>query len=169
MKQFETKSKTINGNTFYIRPFPAFTAANLTGELAALVTPLLGALAPLIGGAGSEKGLMDIDIDMAAPAVAGAFSSLSGDKLEMLMKKLLTKYNNISVELEGENEAQKLNDDLANEIFCGDAQDMFILAFEVIRINFNGFFKKLGGQSGLDAGLFRKMKLPSTTNTENLT
>ena len=41
-----------------------------------------------------------------------------------------------------------LDMDLVNEIFCGEVQDMFILAFYVIRLNFNGFFKKLAGRFG---------------------
>ena len=41
-----------------------------------------------------------------------------------------------------------LTEDLANEVFCEDVQDMFLLAFEVIRTNYNGFFKKLGGRFG---------------------
>ena len=41
-----------------------------------------------------------------------------------------------------------LTEDLANEVFCTDVQDMFILAFEVIRTNYNGFFKKLGDRFG---------------------
>mgnify|MGYP006918803675 FL=1 len=35
-----------------------------------------------------------------------------------------------------------------NDIFAGDLQDMFMLAVEVIKVNFNGFFKKLADRSG---------------------
>ena len=41
-----------------------------------------------------------------------------------------------------------MTEDLADEIFCGDTQDMFILAFDVIQANYSGFFKRLGGQFG---------------------
>ena len=40
MKQFEAKSKQIGENVFYIRPFPALVAANLSGDLAAVLTAL---------------------------------------------------------------------------------------------------------------------------------
>jgi hypothetical protein len=63
--------------------------------------------------------------------------------VEVLLHKLLTKYRNVTVELSDGSDAQILTDDLANEVFCGDAQDMFILAFEVIKVNFSGFFKNL--------------------------
>ena len=73
------------------------------------------------------------------------------------MKKLLITYENVIVELPvededgvktGEYEQEILDMDIVNEIFCGDVQDMFILAFYVIRLNFNGFFKRLAGPSG---------------------
>lgn len=73
------------------------------------------------------------------------------------MKKLLIAHKNVVVELPvmdeddvetGEYSQEILDMDIVNEIFCGDVQDMFILAFYVIRLNFNGFFKRLAGQSG---------------------
>lgn len=150
MKQLETRSAQIGENVFYIRPLPAFKAANMTGELAALVLPILSGLAPLLSDVGTgegEKSLFDVDLGEAAPAIAGAFSSISGDKLELILKHLLIAGKNISVETPGE-KARLLTEDLANEVFCTDVQDMFLLAFEVIRTNYNGFFKKLGSQFG---------------------
>lgn len=44
LKQLEPKKETIGGLNFYIRPFPAMIAANLTGDLASLLTPVLAAL-----------------------------------------------------------------------------------------------------------------------------
>lgn len=48
----------------------------------------------------------------------------------------------------GEKETVRLDSDLADELFCGDVQDLFVLCFHVIRLNFNGFFKKLSTLSG---------------------
>ena len=39
LKQLETREVNVGENIFYIRPLPAFKAANMTGELAALVLP----------------------------------------------------------------------------------------------------------------------------------
>lgn len=171
MKQFEPRVRTIGEYTFYVRPFPAFVATNISGELAGIITPLLGNLAPLISkvnpGEGGN-GLLDVNVEEAAPAIAGAFSSVSGDKLESLMKKLLVRYKNISVELPTANDAQILTEDMVNEIFCGDVQGMFILAFEVIRSNYNGFFEKLGSQFGSLSELLNKVT-PSTKNTGSST
>jgi hypothetical protein len=157
MKQFEPTVKTIRDYTFYIRPFPAFKAANLSGELAAVILPVLSSITPMLTNTDKKNnGVLDTNIEDAAPAIAGAFSSISGDKLESLLKKLLTSNGNIAVELEPGGETQRLTDDLVNEIFCGETQDLFILAFEVIKINYAGFFGKLGSLSGSLTKLMEK-------------
>ena len=149
MKQMEPLKAKVGETNFFITPFPAFKAANLTGELASMLTPLLSAFAPLVNGE-SKGGLMDIDVNEAAQAMQGC-SSISGDKLEVLMKKLLLG-GHIVAEIrddeEGKVEPQRLDMDIANEIFCGEVQDMFVLCFHVIKLNFNGFFKKFASQSG---------------------
>lgn len=172
MKQLESREVTVGENIFYIRPLPAFKAANLSGELAALVLPLVTGLTSLIpAGTTAENignGLFDIDVKDAGPAISAAFSSLSGDKIEAILKHLLIAGKNISVEVPGER-VQILTEDLANEVFCEDVQDMFILAFEVIRTNYNGFFKKLGGRFGPVVEALKKTVTPSQTSTESST
>lgn len=172
MKQLESREVTVGENIFYIRPLPAFKAANLSGELAALVLPLITGLTSLIpAGTTSENmgnGLFDIDAKDAGPAISAAFSSLSGDKIEAILKHLLIAGKNISVEVPGER-VQILTEDLANEVFCEDVQDMFILAFEVIRTNYNGFFKKLGGRFGPVVEALKQTVTPSQTSTESST
>ena len=79
------------------------------------------------------------------------------------MKKLLTQYNNIIVLIDGKQEA--LNDDLANEVFCGEAQDMYLLAFEVVKINFPGIFKWLKDQFGDPKEVFQKRIASINTGT----
>jgi len=153
MKQLEPTKVNVGEMKFYITPFPAFKAANLTGELASVLAPLLGAFATLVGSDDEESSLMDIDAGKAAEAISGC-TAISGDKLELLMQKLLIG-GNIVVEApneEGEIEPQRLDMDLANELFCGEVQNMFVLCFHVIKLNFNGFFKKfaiLSGKVGL--------------------
>lgn len=172
MKQLESREVTVGENIFYIRPLPAFKAANLSGELAALVLPLVTGLTSLIpAGTTAENmgnGLFDIDVKDAGPAISAAFSSLSGDKIEAILKHLLIAGKNISVEVPGER-VQILTEDLANEVFCEDVQNMFILAFEVIRTNYNGFFKKLGGRFGPVVEALKQTVTPSQTSTESST
>ena len=148
LKQMEPTKETVGGYNFYIKPFAAFKAANLTGELASVLAPLLGALAPLVSDQ-TEGSLMDVDAAQAAEALSNC-TNISGDKMEKLMQKLLLG-GHIGVELpdeEGEFKPERLDMDIANEIFCGEVQDMFILCFHVIKLNFNGFFKKIAGLSG---------------------
>lgn len=158
LKQVEPTMEKVGDKKFYITPFAAFQAANLTGELASVLAPLLGAIAPLV----NDGSLMNVDASKAAEAMSNC-PSINGDKLEKLMKKLLLG-GHITVEFtneEGEKEGQRLDEDLVNEIFCGDVQDMFILCFHVIKLNFNGFFKKfatLSGKEGLaEAKKIRKI------------
>ena len=84
------------------------------------------------------------------------------------MKKLLIDHKNVSVEGETtDGEVKLLTYDIANEVFCGDVQDMFVLCFEVIKLNFNGFFKKMAAQFG---GLTEALKkAQNTKNGENST
>ena len=165
MKRMEVTEKQIGENTFYLKPFPAFTAANISGELAALITPMISGLAPFFTGKSLEQ-VMTMEMEDAMPAFSDAFSALSGDKVERMMKKLLVDHENISVDIPETGKTEVLNLDLANEVFCGDVQDMFLLCFEVIKINFSGFFRKLGAQFGDLRGLM-KMGSPSTESTEN--
>lgn len=150
LRQMEAKKVKVGENTFYIKPLPAFKAANLTGELASVLSPIVGVIAPLVGdGNSNDKNLMDVDINKAAEALSTSVA-IDGDKLELLMKKLLLG-GNVVIEYEdedGEKQQEVLDRDLADEVFCGNVQDMFILCFHVIKLNFNGFFARLATQSG---------------------
>ena len=166
MKQLEVTEKKIGENTFYIKPFPAFEAAAISGDLATLITTILGSIAPLVGSDG-DANIMDADLDKALPLVTNAMSGLSGEKLSSLMKKLLINSKNISVEGEAtDGEVKQMTLDIANEVFCGEVQDMFVLCFEVIKLNYKGFFKKLAGRFGNLRGILEKTS-KSSNSTEN--
>mgnify|MGYP001519902138 CR=1 FL=1 len=146
MKQMEVTEKQIGESTFYIKPFPAFTAVNISGELAAILSPLLGGVAALVGGGSNEEG--------------------SSEKPKNIMD---VDHKNISVVCEAtDGEVKLLNYDLANEVFCGDVQDLYILCFEVIRLNFKGFFKKIGAQFGSLKELLQN-QAPNTGSGETST
>lgn len=145
LKQMEAQKVNIGDNVFYIKPFPAFKAANITGDLASVLSPLIGVIAPLVG----NGNLMDVDVNKAVEALSGS-TLINGDKLESLMSKLLLG-DHIVIEYEdddGKTHQEKLNKDLADEVFCGNVQDMFVLCVHVIKMNFNGFFGKLATLSG---------------------
>jgi len=143
------KERELNGHIFYIRPFFSFTAANLSGEVSSFILPIVSAVLPAVVADDKEDtSFADIGIDVAVPAMTQAAATMSGDRLESLLKKLLTKHGNISVQLVGKESAERLTEDLANNIFVSDVQDMFVLAYDVIRVNFNGFFEKLASLFG---------------------
>lgn len=144
LKMMDPERVSVGANVYYISPFPAFKAANMSGEIISLMTPMLSAIAPALG---KDKSALDMEASEAAPYIASAFSTLSGDKVEKLLRNLLLS-GNVAVQMEGSTEAQMMNEDLSNVLFCANAQDMFILAFHVIKVNYKGFFEKFGNLSG---------------------
>ena len=139
-RRVEGKEVSVGGELFVIYPFGAFTAANLSGELGSMLGPVIGAIAPLVA---DKKISLDDDVATAAPQLATAFSSLSGDKLERLMKKLLCSQNIVT-----KTDGEWLTEEMADEIFCGKVDEMFQLACFVLRENFGGFFEKAGSLFG---------------------
>lgn len=150
LKQLEQTTVEVSGVEYRISPFPAFKAANLSGELADVLAPIFAAVVPLLDSMpdGLNTDLSTVDVNKAAGAISNL--RISGDRIEVLMRKLLLG-GNIVVDYAddlGNKEPQKLTEDLANEVFCGDVQDMFVLCFKVIQLNFSGFFAKLGNRYG---------------------
>lgn len=150
LRIIEPVQVTVGGIDFAIYPFPAFKAANISGDIMGLLVPMLGALVPLFN---KESDVLDTDVENAAPAIAGAFNTLSGDKVELLLRKLLTDHSNIVTEIEDETDHTKqifLTEEVINTygLFCGDVQEMYILAFQVLKVNYAGFFEKIGNLSG---------------------
>ena len=158
MKQFETKERELGGYMFYVRPLPAFTAAGISGEIFGIIVPALGSIAPLLGAKGDVASLFDIDTEIVAKALATGASGLSFEKLEYLLRKLLVQYHNISFEsIDKKGKPQVLTEELANDVFCGDVHHLYILAIDVIKSNYSGFFEKLGSLFGGHAGALEKL------------
>lgn len=155
-RRIEGKEVSIGGELFVIYPFGAFTASNLSGELGSLLGPVIGAIAPLVA---DKKIRLDDDVITAAPQLATAFSSLSGDKLERLMKKLLCSQNIVT-----KSDGEWLTEEVADELFCGRVDEMFQLAFFVLRENYGNFFEKAGSLFGkLDQEPAQEASTQSTT------
>lgn len=171
MKRQTPTTKTIGEYNYYIYPFGALIASRLTGDLLALVTPMLGAAAPLIGKQLNEEdaSLFDLEVEELAPVLSGAFASLTGEKVESLMRQLLLDHKNIYFEGMGDESPKLLGADDLNEIFCLDLQDMYLLAWEVLKLNFKGFFKKLSTQSGDLGTLVEKVTKAKFSGTESST
>ena len=171
MKRQTPTTKTIGDYNYYIYPFGALIASRLTGDLVALVTPMLGAAAPLIGKQlnAEDAGLFDMNVEELAPALSGAFSSLAGEKVESLIRQLLIDHKNVYFEGMGDDKPQLLTAEELNEIFCMELQEMYLLAWEVLKLNFKGFFKKLSTQSGDLGTLVENLTKAKSSGTESLT
>lgn len=158
MKRFDVKAETvIGGNRYFIRPFPAFVAVNLSAKLGEVIVPVIGPILPSIAEQmkkqlkAGEVDIVDMDIDeetIASALEKGLSLALTGDRLETLLKTMLTDHGNVSVQRNGNNDAEALTEDLASELFCGEIDGMFTLAWKVIKVNYGGFFGKLGSPSG---------------------
>lgn len=156
-KQMKVTEKAIGQNMYYIRPFGAFEAAAVGTDLAKLAGPLLSGISPMFGGSG-DVDIMGSDVGAAADALGAALATLDSKEFVRLMKELLTDSKNITVECEEtNNQAKVLTYELANEIFCTDLQDMLVLCVEVIKVNYNGFFSKLGDQFGSLGEIMEKL------------
>lgn len=161
MKLHESTQINISGNTFYIFPLPAFTAANLSGDILALLAPVIGGVAPAMVADGTNTKVEDV-----LPTLTQAFSSMDGSKLEALLRKMLIDGKNITVETDDCPDGERLNQDLINELFCVNVQDMYILAFHVLKVNYQGFFKKLSSRFG---GVFKATAQNPPNNTDTST
>lgn len=159
MKQHETRlEKVLNDTTFYVRAFPGMTAMYMSGELLSIITPAVAGLVPLA--VGSDNGSNALDMDLST--FTNALAALNGDKVVHLTKILLLKHKNISVETE--DGVKLLDEELANEVFCGSAQDMYVLMYEVIRVNFPAIFGKLDSLFGnLDLSAVTEKLAPKST------
>ena len=164
MRRLEPTTVTIGEATYYIFPFNAFYASNLSGEILALVSPIIASLMPLVKAGNGEDNMENIlnkNVEDVLPLITQAFNSLSGDKVEILLKKLIINQKNVSVEYEdenGEKQKERLTYDLANELFCMDVFGMYQLAWEVIKLNYGNFFEKAPTQFGKASGILRIKK-----------
>jgi len=161
MKRMTAQRVTIDDIEYAIMPFGAWRAANISGELAKVLGPVVAGLAPALFADGTD--ILKQDISRFVPAIITGVQSLDGAVIERMMKKLLIEEKNVSCSYrdeDGRTHQELLTWDNADEIFCQDLDAMFKLAYEVIRINFNGFFRKLfaqyGNQESSDGGQTQK-------------
>lgn len=156
MKKMEV---TVSGTSFYVAPFPVFTAARITAMLSKVLSPVLGGIIAILGGDeesddvtseedGDEMPVNRSDIAAAMPAFVEAFNSLDPVEFERLMRELLINSRNIAWKNEDAPGGEILTEDTLNALFAGNVQDIYILAFHVLRCNFSGFFERFKNLSG---------------------
>ena len=88
MKLQEPTEVVVNEKHYFIRPFPAFRAANISGEVIKVVVPIIGSVLPFVSTSG-DTSVLDRDLANIAPGITKEFESLSGDWGEKLLRDLL--------------------------------------------------------------------------------
>lgn len=166
-----TKEVQIDGISFFISPFPVFTAARITAQLSKVLSPILGGVIALLGsedetGEDTEKDLSE-NVVAAIPAFTAAMQGLSPVEFEKLARVLLVNSRNIAFKNQDYPNGEILTEDAVNAIFAGNTQNMYILAFHVIKENYGGFFGKFKIPSG-NAKVKEILKMYSN-GTENST
>ena len=166
-----TKEVQIDGISFFISPFPVFTAARITAQLSKVLSPILGGVIALLGsedetGEDTEKDLSE-NVVAAIPAFTAAMQGLSPVEFEKLARELLVNSRNIAFKNQDYPNGEILTEDAVNAIFAGNTQNMYILAFHVIKENYGGFFGKFKILSG-NAKVKEILKMYSN-GTENST
>lgn len=170
MKRTDNKKVTLGGYNFYIHPFGAMRAANISGELVGFASPLIAALVSLLGDNDeneSVSSVLEMDISEAARYVVPAFNGIKGDTVEKLLRLLLIKYQNIAFDTDEDKVTSWLDENDLDMIFVGQLQNMYMLAWEVIKVNFGGFFDLLSSQSGNQERLLGAIS--ALKNTEHST
>ncbi len=167
----KTKEVQIDGTSFFISPFPVFTAARITAQLSKVLSPILGGVIALLGsedetGEDTEKDLSE-NVVAAIPAFTAAMQGLSPVEFEKLARELLVNSRNIAFKNQDYPNGEILTEDAVNAIFAGNTQNMYILAFHVIKENYGGFFGKFKIPSG-NAKVKEILKMYSN-GTENST
>lgn len=166
-----TKEVQIDGISFFISPFPVFIAARITAQLSKVLSPILGGVIALLGsedetGEDTEKDLSE-NVVAAIPAFTAAMQGLSPVEFEKLARELLVNSRNIAFKNQDYPNGEILTEDAVNAIFAGNTQNMYILAFHVIKENYGGFFGKFKIPSG-NAKVKEILKMYSN-GTENST
>ena len=182
VKQMEVTKVKVGEMTFFIKKFPAFKAAKLSGELSSFVGPLVGALGGILSltskGQDGKKidpsesfvfDLENVEAEDFASVLSNALSGIAGERLEYMMKELLITYKNVSYLDPDTGDASIMTQMDAEEIFCGNVQDMFLLCYEVIKANYSGFFGKLLPRFGFRFKTTEQKETEDTENTDSST
>lgn len=159
------KEVQIDRTSFFISPFPVFVAARITAMLSKTLAPVLGGVIALLGADDTEgKDTTADDVAAAIPAFSAALQSLSPRDFETLLRELLLNSRNIAFKNDEYPNGEILTEDAVNALFAGSTQNMYVLAYNVIKENYSGFFEKFKGPSG--SAKIQEMLRKWSANTE---
>ena len=138
----EVHIKSVEDATFYVQAFNPFGAIKILGDLQNIIAPIMGGV---VGQQGEEGENAKLGISVEA-ICKGLHDYVDGDNLLRVIKMLINP-DFISVSIEG-GQPKRLTDDLVNLVFAGRTQGLFELCYEVIKINYDGFFTIFGDLFG---------------------
>lgn len=160
LKSITPTTVTYDGIDFAIFPFPAMTAAMISGDLAQFVGPIIAGVITIIGegnsveeiGENSVDKMLSMSNEELLPSLNVALSTLNGENVQKILTELLIKYGNInceySDEVTGVRKQEKLTRSLLDELFIGRLDSMLMLALDVVKLNFADFFTGILSQYG---------------------
>lgn len=132
----EIKLKTVNDVVFHVQCFDPFTALRVLGDLQRVLSPIVGSMV----GSANATGVESINIlsKSISNICNGLHEYVDGETLVKLIE-MLVREDYISVSIEG-GTPKRLSKDLVNLVFNGNPGGVLELAYEVVKVNYGGFF-----------------------------
>lgn len=132
----EIQLKTVNDVVFHVQCFDPFTALRVLGDLQRVLSPIVGSM---VGSANAT----DVEsINILSKSISnicnGLHEYVDGETLVKLIE-MLVREDYISVSIEG-GTPKRLSKDLVNLVFNGNPGGVLELAYEVVKVNYGGFF-----------------------------
>ena len=132
----EIQLKTVNDVVFHVQCFDPFTALRVLGDLQRVLSPIVGSM---VGSANAT----DVEsINILSKSISnicnGLHDYVDGETLVKLIE-MLVREDYISVSIEG-GTPKRLSKDLVNLVFNGNPGGVLELAYEVVKVNYGGFF-----------------------------
>lgn len=150
VKEFE-----LDGVKFYIRAMNPFEALKLQGDLAKLISPIIGKVGKAFSQGKSEtekvsiSSILESDFSGGLEGVFNAIAeNIDGDKLAVYMRRILepryVAYQTVTMD-----NPKQLDESCYMEVFSGNLSGMYLLAWEVLKHNFGDFFSRFSSLSGI--------------------
>lgn len=132
----EIRLQTADNVVFHVQCFDPFTALRVLGDLQRVLAPIVGSMV------GSANATNVETINILSKSISnickGLHDYVDGDTLVKLVE-MLVREDYISVSIEG-GSPKRLSKDLVNLVFNGNPAGVLELAYEVVKVNYGGFF-----------------------------
>ncbi|MCD8201908.1 MAG: hypothetical protein LUD47_07580 [Clostridia bacterium] len=141
-KYDETKEYKVGGHSYFVKPFRAMTAVRLSADVLKIITPFFDGFVQ----GDNLSDLKNLDLSVIVDGLEKCLADTDGKQIEDALEKLLIRHDNIAVDYDGQ--TQYLTEEILDEWMAGDIENIFVLAFYVVKENYQGFFARFSTQSG---------------------